>query len=243
MENRNRSSLFPGEAYVAFLDILGFKEVVMNNSIDLVAHLLCGVNERIESSEIALHYAVSLKADGPRNDKFQQFNRSLWKSRIISMSDSIVVVVPHYNQYSLAVMIDLCDYLQTELFTISKEPILLRGAIAKGEIYVNNGIVCGKALVEAYLAEENSSIYPRIIMSKDIYCSGRMVSKEDNYKVNIDNDGYYYIDSYSVCMDNPEIEKRLRNLIAKNMNGYSSTKVREKYLWIQRKLDDFNTYI
>ena len=65
-----------------------------------------------------------------------------------------------------------------------------RGAIAVGDYYCNNSIAFGKGMVDAYICQENYSIYPRIILSTDIVKKLFDSSYKDD-KLCLDEDGYY----------------------------------------------------
>lgn len=231
-----KTELKSSESYVAFLDILGFKEIVLKNDLEIIAEFLCKIEELIKTQKIALYYAIYI---GDRRSKYYLHNKCLLKSRIISMSDSIVVIVPADNRYALSVIVRICNYIQTELFHVLEKPVLLRGAITKGEIYNKGSIVCGKALVNAYLAEENNSIFPRIILSEEVLESGNAcVDERDIFLINKDKDEYYYIDSLRYECDYEEIIEKLYQLTHDNLIGYNNMKVREKYLWLNEKLDE-----
>ncbi len=233
-----RKELKSSESYVAFLDILGFKNIVLKNELEKIAELLCKIEELINTEKFALYYAVN---SGDHRSKHFLHNKCLLKSRIISMSDSIVVIVPADNRYALSTIVRICNYIQTELFNILDQPVLLRGAITKGEIYNRGSIVCGKALVKAYMAEENNSIYPRIILSEEIYQSGKaVVDREDSFLLKKDKDEYYYIDTYLYVNYDREIMEKLYKLVQENLIGYNDTKIREKYLWLHKKLTEIN---
>ena len=46
---------------------------------------------------------------------------------------------------------------------------LLRGGIAFGKLYVGENLVFGEALIKAYSIESKEAIYPRIVVSNDIF--------------------------------------------------------------------------
>ena len=110
--------------------------------------------------------------------ELENYNKALSKTRIHIMSDSIVIASPDEYAESLAVVIDLCSVIQEQLYDL-EQPVWVRGAIAVGEFYVDNNLVFGKAMVDAYIAQENYAVFPRIIFSEKI-CKDRKVSVEKN---------------------------------------------------------------
>lgn len=73
-----------------------------------------------------------------------------------------------------------------------------RGAVAKGDFYCSAQVTFGEGLIDAYLAQENMSIYPRIIISDEVlkFGSPSVDDEEDLYGATgyeglcIDKDGY-----------------------------------------------------
>jgi len=49
-----------------------------------------------------------------------------------------------------------------------KKGFLMRGAITKGWLWHEKGIIVGKALIEAVAIEEKVSVYPRVIVGNEI---------------------------------------------------------------------------
>ena len=110
------------------------------------------------------------------------------------MSDSIVVSVPCESREALAVIIDICKEIQLMLYALD-EPVFLRGAIAIGQFYLNQDVMFGQAMVDAYLAQEKYSIYPRIIIADSILNNGIVsVDPLNDFDFNglaeDENDGY-----------------------------------------------------
>ena len=68
-------------------------------------------------------------------------------------SDTIFLYVEADVHNALAGLIAYCDYLQVRLLR-QNNPVLSRGAIAKGEVYTDGDVCFGPAIVEAYLMEE-----------------------------------------------------------------------------------------
>ena len=75
-------------AYVAFLDILGFKSIVNNNAIPIIVEIINSIIKNAYYSEWAIHYATYR---GDRKSKYAKFNQCLRNSKIYSFSDSIIM--------------------------------------------------------------------------------------------------------------------------------------------------------
>lgn len=232
------------ETYIiAFLDILGFKDLINTSSFDEVLDIFKAIITNREAA-IALGRAVEDDDTSPEGERYKRYNESFEDTKIHIMSDSIVVATPSLHPESLAVVVDICNTVQELLFDL-KSPILLRGAIAVGDFYLNGNLVFGKGLVDAYWAQEKYAVYPRIILSNDVTV-GRRVSVDNGHDLPKDDDGYYYINCIERYLGGEhtweEIESseqydKLKNMIDVNLKGYNDDRVRQKYLWLERELE------
>lgn len=100
-----------------------------------------------------------------------------------------------------------------------ERPVLVRGAISKGEFFIGKGtsdendvspqndesdniLVFGKGLVDAYLAQEKYAEVPRVIVSKKVQ-DGNRVSLHLNVKLSNDReDGYDYLPTLDIYLTN-----------------------------------------
>ncbi len=114
-------------------------------------------------------------------------------------------------------------------------------AIAKGEIYQNEEMIFGKGMIDAYLAQENISRYPRIILSKSLAEEMEDVSAQydGRSRLVLGEDEYYHIDclrEYLVdgdeCMNLWKYEK-IQNYIEEQLSEYTTQSVREKMFWLK----------
>lgn len=125
--------------YVAFLDILGFKEKLRNlNQVDARKYI---------SSFSTTVYSVWNEKD---RDKITGF----------VVSDSIIINTSDTSAQALEQLLDIIDQICKREF--SENSILLRGAISKGEFdkieakelsTLSKGLIVGQAYVDAYLLE------------------------------------------------------------------------------------------
>lgn len=145
------------DCYVAFLDILGFKEFVNRSEFTDVHGLYESISNVIENA--ASHSKSKyLKYDVLKNIRFHV------------ISDTIVIYIPKHEKYSLYALIFLTNTMISNLLLY--KPILIRGGISAGRFYDDGKFLFGSALNNAATLE-NKAIYPRILIDKDVY---------DNYK-------------------------------------------------------------
>lgn len=140
VESKEKDTIKYTEGYVAFIDILGFKNFV-------------NVRENAEKTKELFDFVAIIK------DLFN--NQEKWGIKMAYFSDSIVITTED-NWLKLLVPISFIDfYLQNKL------NLSYRGGIYKGEYYHKDGIAFGPAINEAYMLEQRA-IYPRIILSDNI---------------------------------------------------------------------------
>lgn len=118
-------------------------------------------------------------------------------------------------------------------------PVLVRGSIAHGDLYSDQRIIFGPALVEAYLREEKLAKYPRIIIPKHII---------DEYKEDItqtallsgfaylEQDGFYVINYLSVLCGQTFRQHDRDNLVRfvdDTLRKTLEPSIREKYQYLE----------
>lgn len=143
-------------------------------------------------------------------------------------------------------------------FNFAKEGIFVRGAIALSDLFMNDNVVLGSALIDAYNLESKEAVYPRIIISKKVndaienhlsYYSNRLDSPQNNlYLKDIDGHifvNYLYILFHYANYEEQEdtkyknyVKKELeshKNIVIKMLNeNINNYKVFDKYSWCAR---------
>ena len=225
------------ECYVAFLDILGFKDLINTQNFEKILEIFKAVSGDSVTSEYGFKLAFC-KATDDEPDENGQYNNTLLKANVYAMSDSIVVSVPCASPYSLEVLIDVCLFLQVRLYEFDG-PVLLRGAVAKGMYFCDKSVAFGKGMVDAYLYQENYSIYPRIILSQNLIDELSFVGYKGIKVVQDQRDSYWYIDCMSDYLSESKEDdakcQKFRQMINEYINGYYSAQIREKYFWLDRE--------
>jgi hypothetical protein len=158
MANTNISTIEYKNCFVAFLDILGFKSKVIESqdSADKLKIL-------IDSLETCRGF--------PSEGKKESNSSGSWRSidiRSRSFSDTMVFFL-QTNDEDIAQLFLVIRYLQDRLW---EKEICLRGAITIGNMYWPNkkdNITVGPALIKAHKLESEVAIYPRIIVSQDLF--------------------------------------------------------------------------
>lgn len=226
------------ESYVAFLDILGFKNIINNYSFNEILMVF----QKIKQAKNDVRWAIYRACD--EDDlSLLNYNDALAESKITIMSDSIIVSTPCKYRESLSATIDICWFIQYLLYEF-EEPVLLRGAISKGTMYQNEEITFGRGMVDAYLMQENYSVYPRIILRKELLDDFEDISlKWDNKsKLVLAEDGYFYIDCLYEFLDVPDVvfaqenADRICNYIDNTIqDNFYNERIVEKMTWMKNE--------
>ena len=208
--------------YIAFLDLLGFKNIIKEKRCDDVVKCF---------DEIKHKSTVSVNETG-----LPLFDHSQLKRFI--MSDSICIFIEIDVKNSLAGLISFCDYFQVRMASL-EEPILVRGAITQGELYYDNDVIFVPGLVKGYLMQEQTAKYPRIILVKSL------LDKWNNYDeygmdylskhTFYDNDEFLAVDYLYLfygLRNQHESWKRFVKTVEYKLDNEVDNSIREKYLYI-----------
>lgn len=216
------------ECYIAFLDLLGFKDLIDNEktTCEDIAELF---------DEIRIEYPVTIEEEKRHLMDFDALKQKI-------MSDTICLYVDSSITNSLAGLISTCDYLQVRLLR-RKTPILIRGAIIKGKIYAKGDITFGPGVSKAYLMEEKTAKYPRIILTKNLIDEWKthdFYGKDyvDTYTFR-DSDAFYAVDYlylfYGLDRGLTTWSKFAR-FVRNKLDTETNPSIREKYLYIERDI-------
>jgi hypothetical protein len=138
-----------GERYCAFVDILGFSELVAGlgkgtTSFELIRDLLRTIHE-------------------PPKEDYSDFTNSDLRAQSISDAVCISTVC---DQNGIRHLFFALDRLTMNLL---KAGYFVRGAVVKGKLYHDERTVFGEAMIRAYRLEQDVVRMPRIMVTSDIY--------------------------------------------------------------------------
>ena len=157
---------------VAFVDILGFKNLVLSLDNNKALH------ERLYSalSEIKSVYSHSQSQNSAQSD----LEVSIFSDSVVISSDK--------NIFSI---IWTCGWLQAKLLGIG---ILTRGGISQGLTVHQQDVLYGKGMLKAYEIESTSAIYPRIVIDPELLQSLNTMIR--NKFLEKDADDLWFIDPF-----------------------------------------------
>lgn len=210
---------------VTSLDVLGVKEMLHNTrSLDVLS---------------ALHNEFSQSIDEIREEDTEFCVMNPYRFKVFS--DNIAIVKELSNNRNVAV--DLHNlalfvmYFQSRLWC--RHQLIVRGGIALGDCFIDELMVLGPGLVDAYNLESKVAIYPRVILSPQLTDYANSLSFAQN-DFSVDGDGYAYVDYISFwnkhSFTNEEKEKHI-SFVRESLNNSKNESVKQKYLWMLKKIE------
>lgn len=156
-------------SFCLFIDALGFsKEIIENDN---------GDDSKKANRHLKKFYKALDKALAHLNDETEE----LWGAKIFT--DNIVLGSP-LDTWSggdeEGVFGSIINHLIWYQLTMVQHGFFIRGGWSRGNLYMDEKIVYGKALIEAYQLECDKAKYPRILLSENMK---KMVYKHMGYYV------------------------------------------------------------
>jgi hypothetical protein len=142
MNKRKESNLYETRV-VAFLDILGFSELVQTGR----QHDILDVMNDIET-------------------RFDTLERMKNPVDLTAFSDSIFLsAAPLDDDFGIVRLVQYVLHMVSGYFW---RGILVRGGITIGDVYHKHPVVFGPALIAAYEIESQQAVYPRIVVEEEV---------------------------------------------------------------------------
>jgi hypothetical protein len=152
---------------VAFIDLLGFKDLIgrANDTSRLaVLNLLKSLTAQKRNAD------YSYEKCSPHSEILHI------RPAITAFSDNIAIsfeAAHIQNDFAYSTAFELTSRIAGKIACEAfKVGCLIRGGIAVGEIWHQDGVVFGGGLVKAYTLEATASIYPRIVVSHEALVPG-----------------------------------------------------------------------
>ncbi len=149
-------------AFVTFIDILGFKDIINNNEPEKVNQMLD---------------AIKVFSSLPQRRR-PPYNQTKYLPIVTQFSDSIIRIQPVDN-FESDEEVEILDLFYEEIssLTIAQgnlvcNGILVRGGMTYGQICVHKNRIFGPAFNRAYYIESKLAKYPRIIID-EFLCSDK----------------------------------------------------------------------
>ena len=212
---------------IAYIDFLGIKQKMNTNgsyeSLQILKFLLWGI-QRTAS------YISSI-------NEIDEFDIKIFSDNIViaqkvnegRISDQIISII------NLVSAIQFHALMQFDFW--------LRGGITIGELFIDNAVVWGTSLIEAYTIENNLANYPRVVVSKKIL---KTYDECKNKSLNLyalikeDFDGLWFVD-FMLAAPNLTLIPTIAKILQEKANFYANEndRVKQKINWM---ISYFNSY-
>lgn len=238
-------------------------ELTPSKSFDqyIIAYIdFLGIKERMkkENSYDSLHFLKALLAGAKKKASFIQKINAIDDFSIKVFSDNIVIAqklqAGIVNDQIISIL-NLVSLLQFEAFFQFDFP--LRGGITIGELFIDDSVVWGTGLIEAYQIESRLANYPRVIVSQKVIdeyegCQEKSINLFAMIKQ--DMDGYWFVD-YLMAAPNIQLIPQISASLAHraSLHAHENDRVKQKINWIisyfnslcheMRDRGDFEKYV
>ncbi|WP_439880310.1 hypothetical protein ACSX1A_14235 [Pontibacter sp. MBLB2868] len=160
---------------IAFVDILGFKDIIYRRDANEIFEILRTFQEE--------GLKETTFESGPKGrEKFDFFPQDLIleknkedmeaaakQDRHVSVfSDLIVISYSNHKEYFWWSIKELIDQLASLQDRLLSKGVLIRGGVTYGKLFHNGQICFGEGIIRAYELESREAIFPRIIIDKNI---------------------------------------------------------------------------
>jgi hypothetical protein len=259
---------FPYETRIAaFIDILGLSDHLLGSGGSKFAENVVTIISEALAKEVKLSVRLPhIKAKYKVQARFPGWHeeRNDVDCRISSISDSIVISLPEMvirhgtaqnRIFSILVCLETVFHLQRQLLQLG---ILTRGGISCGRLHHADNIVIGDALVSAYRLENQSAIFPRVIIAPSV--QKIMLSEKRNIQgssfqreriaacFSQDHDGMYFVDYLGVDLLTQESDwaKRLRRIelfVRHELIEIQDLRIKQKFYWLRSYIANAKKHI
>ena len=221
------NELKTGNFIVSFIDLLGAKEGMKTDSNGMLIKVHDAYKESIDAYK-------EMFGSYPEDVNYRIF------------SDNIIVFCQYESvdiSEAFKVIVLLSSLIQIQFML---KDYIVRGGISTGDFYFDDVMVWGNALSKAYYIESKLSVYPRIVIERELIDTIKEKTKDNieledfnNDFIKMDNDGLYYVDYYHRL--SKVSESVTYNVICKRaynnmMQYYDNSRIFAKWHWHYNQL-------
>lgn len=214
---------------VAYIDLLGTTEKIRSDINNKFLNIIYS----------AVNYVIHLNEKDTGSTFIKEYQNKI-KTKIFS--DNILIAIPIESQNEeldiITAMMKIVALVQTYL--LMKCDWLSRGAITKGDLFIDDNFVWGKALVNSYTLESKLAIFPRVIIDSKIMKYYSMPGQESALSflkttgLSEDKDGLFFVSLTSSVGDKTKVIEKIEKLYYQIINNEKDDRVVQKYNWLSK---------
>ncbi|WP_432741081.1 hypothetical protein ABXJ76_13065 [Methylobacter sp. G7] len=243
----------------AFIDILGYKGIVLKAREDNTEIIMFRrLYNALKSGRYRLEKSCTNGNDKEFDDTVNYLNESSTEKDdyfLKAFTDNIVIGFPENNNNHIYFQVIISKLARFQFEMIEKD-FFIRGAISYDEAYIDDIVVFGSALTEAYKGESIEAINPRIILTEsavkaiysyidrhpDLTSHNKIPSSWIKLNLLEDADGKWFINYLNAAFldyfdynsePNLEIILKHKELVENNLEKHKENNcVWLKYVWV-----------
>jgi hypothetical protein len=237
---QNQQSIRYEKRLIAFLDILGFGEIIKKSANN------AGIVATIHK---LLHDAAN-HANLPRDYKFKHLKIDINKYVTWNFSDTVTISCPFESFDYLNFIVGWVEIFQHLMW--ERHNAFLRGCIVYGKLYDSKKLIFGPALIKAYELEKKKAIWPRVIIHKSVLnqLSPEKIRKSLCENFRQDDDGLFYVDYlrdlfhiYHVRKTELALKKRDKDIPVTNESPDPIEFLRSHKTKVETELNHYNDHV
>lgn len=220
------SDLILEDYIVAYIDILGFTNIINNDESGQHLKLIFNIYNQ------ALAHINSTKKI-----------MSIEEIKIKLFSDNILLAIKLNKNYTKEELIEklykLVFILRYFQFDFLLNTYTLRGGITLGKLFINDFFIYGKGLLDSYNMESKLAIFPRIIINETLI-KNIQHHKSVLLYLEKDFDSFYFVDYLTLLFSGTcnETLSNIRKIIIYLTQQNNNEKVKQKYYWLINKFNE-----
>jgi len=218
-------------SFCAFLDVLGFRQHVKE--------------AQIAPGGIQAMLNTYLSAVSPPTDQLLETAAAVAAWQVVAFSDSVVLGYPLQTPDAEPEFGALEDELLRYQLVLALSGFFVRGGLAIGELFMDERLAFGPALIDAYELQDTIANTPRIVLSLEMATLLRKhlgfyafpSAAPHNQVLLVDSDERVFLNYLSATITEGEVDvdalARHRSVVEKGLKRYqSSPRIWSKYQWV-----------
>ena len=203
--------------FVAYIDVLGIKNTIENDENDYYLNKIYNcINRAIVQTKL------SMNISGVDDIKIKVFSDNM----IFAIPSDFHMTDDHHPVITLNRISTVVMSLQRAFLD---DGFLIRGGVTHGNLYIDDTLVWGKALLDSYYMEDHIASYPRVVVDEKVKAIASLLFGADKTidvlemnHIRTDFDGIYFFDYLNYPND-----KEIRNMVERALI-YIDEKIQEE---------------